>query len=269
MAQSSRIPRLQLFEFHDQPWYPALLRGALTEWLRALWGYSQAATVIAPILLRVIHQAGSPQMIDLCSGGTGPMIPVQRELEARGVRVPILATDKFPDATVMAALWKQTGGRIRGALESLDATQLPDNLTGLRTLFNSFHHFGPELARQILADAYRKRQPIAVFELTDRAAGKVALSFPASFVGVFLLLFKMRPWRASWWFLTWILPVLPLSIGWDGLVSHLRTYTEIELRNLVRGMDQNYSWEIGRVAAPRAGIRIGYIIGVPDIERRL
>lgn len=263
MAQSSLIPRLQLFELHDQPWYPRLLRSALTEWLRALWEYSQAATVIAPILLRIIRETGAQQIVDLCSGGTGPMIPVQRELEKRGVVVPILATDKYPDSTVMSALSKKTGGRIRGSLESLDATRLPDSLTGLRTLFNSFHHFGPELARQILEDAYRNRQPIAVFEVTDRAAGKVALSFPASFIGVFLLLFRMRPWRASWWLLSWVVPVIPLSIGWDGLVSHLRTYTEVELGGLVRGMDQNYSWEMGRVAAPRAGVRIGYIIGRP------
>lgn len=263
MAQSSRIPRLQLFEFHDQPWYPPVLRSALTEWLRALWEYSKAATVIAPILLRVIRETGAQQVIDLCSGGSGPMIPIQRELEARGVLVPILATDKFPNSTVMAALSKKTGGRVTGKSESLDATKLPDSLTGLRTLFNSFHHFGPELARQILADAYRKRQPIAVFEVTDRAASKVVLSFPASFIGVYLLLFKMRPWRPSWWFLTWILPVLPLSIAWDGLVSHLRTYTELELARLVRGMDQNYTWEMGRVVAPRAGVRIGYIIGRP------
>src|SRR3954454_22640392 len=125
MAQSSRIPRLQLFELHDQPWYPAFLRSALTEWLRALWGYSQAATVIAPILLRVIQETDSRRIIDLCSGGTGPMVPIQRELERCGVRVPILATDKFPDPTVMAALAKKTSGRITGRPESLDATQLP------------------------------------------------------------------------------------------------------------------------------------------------
>jgi hypothetical protein len=163
----------------------------------------------------------------------------------------------------MAELSRKTHGRIRGSLESLDATRLPENLTGLRTLFNSFHHFSPELAQQILQDAYRNRQPIAIFEITERAAGKVVLSFPATFVAVFLLLARMRPWRLSWWLLTWVVPVLPLTIGWDGLVSHLRSYTITELGRLVEAMDQSYSWEIGRVPAQRGGIRISYLIGRP------
>jgi hypothetical protein len=263
MVQTSPLTRFQLFELHEQPWYPQVLRSALTEWLRALWEYSEAARVIAPLLERIIRETGSKQIIDLCSGGTGPMIPVGQRLEARGIQIPILATDKFPDRAVMADLSAKTFGRIRGVVESLDATQLPETLTGLRTLFNSFHHFSPKLAQKILQDAYRSRQPIAIFEITERAPGKVALSFPATFVAVFLLLARMRPWRLSWWLLTWVVPIIPLSIGWDGLVSHLRSYTGVELGALVEAMDQGYSWEMGRVLAPRGGIGISYLVGRP------
>ncbi len=263
MAQDSPIPRLHLFEFHDQPWYPKILRSALTEWLRALWEYSEAAAVIAPIISRVLRETGSRQIIDLCSGGSGPMIPVQRQLAAQGIKVPVLATDKFPDIPAMAGLSAKTGGAITGRLESLDATEMPDSLTGLRTLFNSFHHFRPEMAAQILRDAYRNRQPIAIFEVTDRSLAKVVLSFPATFAGVLLLLIRMRPWRLSWWLFSWIVPILPLSIGWDGLVSHLRSYTEAELAGLVKGIDQKYTWEMGRVKARRGGVRISYIVGRP------
>lgn len=263
MAQNSVLPRLQLFEFHDQAWYPAMLRSALTEWLRALWEYSKAATVITPILARVLRQTGSPQIVDLCSGGSGPMIPVQQQLERAGICVPVLATDKYPDQAVMAELSRKTGGRVSGCTESLDATQLPDTLTGLRTLFNSFHHFLPDQARAILADAYRNRQPIAIFEITERAPGKVLLSLPASFIGVLLLLTRMQRRRISWWFLSWLFPIIPLTIGWDGLVSHLRSYTQAELSGLIAGMDQDYEWEMGRVAAPRGGVRISYLVGHP------
>jgi hypothetical protein len=120
MRRHSVLPRLHLFEFHDQPWYPAVLRSALTEWLRALWEYSQAASVIAPILARVLRQAGSHRMVDLCSGGSGPMIPVQQLLESSGICVPVLATDKYPDQIRMAEVSKKTNGRIIGSLESLD-----------------------------------------------------------------------------------------------------------------------------------------------------
>jgi len=168
------LTRLQLFEFHDQAWYPQVLRSALTEWLRALWEYSEGATVIAPMLERIIRQTGSTQIIDLCSGGSGPMISIAEHLERTGLDIRILATDKFPDAAAMAGLAPRTRGRIGGSLESLDATRLPEHLSGVRTLFNSFHHFGPEAAQRILQDAYKNRQPVAVCEITDRALGRVA-----------------------------------------------------------------------------------------------
>jgi hypothetical protein len=228
-----------------------------------LWEYTQAATVISPILERIIHETGSQQIIDLCSGGSGPIIPLAQQLGERGLTIPILATDKFPDPYTMSELARKTGGRVKGFPESLNATQVPRNLTGLRTLFNSFHHFGPKLARQILQDAYRGRQPIAIFEITNRAPANVALSFPVTFVSVFLLIARMRPFRLSWWLLTWIVPIVPLSISWDALVSHLRSYTEVEFAHLVEAMDQSYSWNVGEVAAPRGLIRISYLVGRP------
>src|SRR5689334_11362765 len=103
------------------------------------------------------------------------MIPLAEHLDRRGIKIPILATDKFPDPAVMRQLSINTRGRIEGRIESLDATRLPENLKGLRTLFNSFHHFGPKLGQEILQDAYRNRQPIAIFEITGRAPGRVAL----------------------------------------------------------------------------------------------
>ena len=41
---------------------------------------------------------------------------------------------------------------------------VPESLNGFRTLFSSFHHFRPEQARAILANAMEKKQAIAVFE---------------------------------------------------------------------------------------------------------
>ena len=99
-----RIPRFQLFEFHDQHWFPAVLRRALTEWLRALWDYSRSAEVVTPVLESTLRRSGAKRIVDLCSGSSGPMISVQRRLATAGLDVPVLATDKFPDVQAMAEL---------------------------------------------------------------------------------------------------------------------------------------------------------------------
>jgi len=222
---------------------PQTIRSALTEWLRALWEFSRAETVIAPLLHSAIVSSSAVQIVDLCSGNSGPILPLQAEL-----KVPVILTDKFGPVKV-------------------DARCVPADLTGMRTLFNSFHHFRPEEARRILEDACLSGQPIGVFEITSRQWPKVLLSFPASFIGVYLLIWRMRPFRASWWILTWLVPVIPLVIAWDGLISHLRAYTNSEIDEMTRGLGgEEWTWEQGRVAAPRGGVTICYAIGWPSLQ---
>src|SRR4029077_4188304 len=63
----------------------------------------------------------------------------------------------------------QSGGTVDFLSESVDATNVPVDLRGVRTLFSSFHHFPPHVARQILRDAAEKGAPIGVFEFTERS----------------------------------------------------------------------------------------------------
>ncbi len=97
------------------------------------------------------------------------------------------------------------------------------HLNGMRTIFATFHHFRPVMARKVLEDAYRKRAPIGVFEFTVRSAPYV---MTAPLIALFVLLITpmIRPFSWRQIFLTYVVPVLPLLVFWDGLVSHLRTY---------------------------------------------
>ena len=245
---------------------PRSLRGFLTEWLRALWEFSLSEVVIAPLLENAILSSGARQIIDLCSGSSGPLIRIQNELGIRGLEIPALLTDKFPDREALSALAAASHGRVSACMESVDAAAVPENLTGLRTLFNSFHHFRPAEAREILRSAYRDRQPIGIFEITARRYPELALCFPASFLSCFLLIWRMRPLRPTWWILTWIVPVIPLMVGWDALISHLRSYTAEELVQLTDQLtDETWRWQQGTLKAPRGGVTITYLIGAPFV----
>ena len=262
------LPRIHAFEFHEQPWLPETLRRALTEWLRALWEYSRAETVIAPLLHSAIVSSGATRIVDLCSGRSGPIIRVQAELARSGIPIPVVLTDKFPDREAWAALTAASGGSVTASIESVDATAVPETLIGLRTLFNSFHHFRPHEALRILAEAYRDRQPVGVFEITARTLPRLALCFPASFLSCFLLIWRMRPRRASWWILTWCVPLIPFIVGWDAFVSHLRSYRDTELQELTRDLtDPSWCWQQGSVAAPHGGVKISFLIGTPVVPR--
>jgi hypothetical protein len=141
---------------------------------------------------------------------------------------------------------------------------VPENFTGFRTLFNSFHHFRPDEARRILNDARVSRQPVGIFEITERTIPKLLLCFPVSFLSVFPLIFRMRPARPVWWLFTWLLPVIPLMVAWDGLVSHLRAYTRAEMLLLIGDASgAGYRWEMGKLRAPKGAVDVTFLIGVP------
>jgi hypothetical protein len=262
------ISRIHGFEIHEQPWLPETFRNALTEWLRVLWEYSRAEVVIAPLLETTIVRSDSKRIVDLCSGSSGPVIRVQAELARRGLQIPVILTDKFPDRAAFSALSVNSGGGVAAYLDSVDATSVPERFTGLRPLFNSFHHFRPAEAQAILNAACAARQPIAIFEITERTVPKVLLCFPASFLSCFLLIWRMRPRCPVWWICTWLLPIIPFIVGWDALISHLRSYTRCELRALTEGLpegqdNERWSWRDGHLAAPRGGVEISFLIGTP------
>jgi hypothetical protein len=78
---------------------------------------------------------------------------------------------------------------------------------------------------------------------------------------VLLLTPLVRPLRFWRLILTYVLPVAVPLIVFDGVVSCLRTYTEVELRELTRGLETDtYCFHIGQMRS-RGGPRLTYLLG--------
>ena len=59
----------------------------------------------------------------------------------------------------------------------------------------------------------------------------------------------VRPFRWQYLVFTYLLPVLPLIIMWDGMVSHLRCHTEPEILAMAESTEaENWHWELHRPA---------------------
>jgi hypothetical protein len=136
----------------------------------------------------------------------------------------------------------------------------------VRTVFTAFHHFPPQSAREILLDAIRSQQPIAVFEATARSVPAV-LGMLMSPALVLLSTPFIRPLRISRFFWTYVIPLVPLVVLWDGVVSCLRTYSVPELEELIATLPVGvgYRWHIGQVRG-RGPIPVTYIIGAPAMS---
>ena len=257
------MKRMQLVELEDLPWFPAILRDGGTAYLELVVRVSGHAARLAPTVQRALAASGATRIVDLCSGGGGPTGVVSEALAAAGSPVEMVLSDRYPNTASLASTAARSGGRITVSPTPIDAAHVPADLTGLRTLYNAFHHFPPEAARTILADAVAARQPIAVFEVVSREPLMlVALLF--SPVSVTLTLPFWRPFRWPWLLWTWAIPVMQLFVLWDGLVSWLRIYDVEELRALVATIPSpDWEWEVGTIKLGDAPAHATYLVGRP------
>lgn len=257
------MKRIHLIEIHDQDWCPRTLRDGETDYLQFVIATTKPYAAMVPILSAALQHTGTLQVLDLCSGAAGPWLWLQPVLADRGVSVSVCLTDKYPNVELFRQLNRPPPQPISYHTEPVDARQVPEELTGFRTIFSAFHHFPPEQACAVLADAIRKRQGIGVFEGTQHSALALLVMLFAPLM-VLLMTPFIRPFRWSRLLWTYVIPVLPLIVLFDGLVSCLRTYSIEELRDLAARLDANdYRWDIGTVKSTAGPIPITYLIGVP------
>ncbi len=243
-------------------WLPGSVRDALTDYLQFMTYHTQPYAPIVPQFERALKQTEAHQIVDLCSGGAGPWLSLYPTLQPpRSIKV--LLTDKFPNVRAFERANSLSNGTLEFVAESVDATDVPNEMVGFRTLFASFHHFSPAQARAILSDAVEKRQGIGVFEATHRSALAVLLMFLTPLLVLIVTPF-IRPFRWSRLLSTYIVPVVPFVVLFDGIVSCLRTYNPADLKALTAEFSgTQYQWEIGEQRMKRQPLPVTYLLGYP------
>jgi hypothetical protein len=259
MSSRTRLP-----ELHDLRGCPAVWRDLLTDFMSQFTRvHNPYAGIVVP-LGEAMQRAGTRTIVDLCSGAGEPAVGIQKELKKAGLDICVILTDKYPNLAAFRKWKVQRPDGVDFLESSVDAQSVPRNLAGFRTLFTSFHHFDPESARRVLADSLEKRQGIGIFEYTERNFWIWGLPLIFTPFYIWLTTPFMRPFRWSRLLWTYLLPVVPLMAVCDGFVSCLRTYSPLELEEMVRILDvPEYVWETGRVRS--IGLcRVTYLLGYPD-----
>jgi hypothetical protein len=259
------VGRIHLFELEDQSWFPAVLRDAGTAYLRLAADLTGQPSYMAPKLARLLRASGSTRLIDLCSGGAGPVPAVIDHLKAKeGIDATAVLTDLYPNVKSLEAVAARSAGQVEVHEGPVDATDMPESLTGCRTLFNALHHFRPTDARRILQSAVDDRQPIATFDVSERTVPFLVGMLFAWLVFLLVCPF-LRPFDWRWLVFTYLIPVIPLFIVWDGFVSGLRTYSVSELEGLIASIDgESFEWEVGQVKIGSQPAHVTYLLGRPQ-----
>lgn len=249
--------RLHLFEFGDKQWLPRVLRDAERAYMATSYRLLPLPRLWAERISTVLDPGKVVELLDLCSGSGGPMPLILEELETRGYRAHATLTDLYPNPQFAPH------PKLSWLREPVDATHVPARLEGVRTMFSAFHHFRPDKAKAILKDAFERRRAICIFESGSRtllAAGSM-LGVP---VAVLALMPFARPFRWAYLVFTYLIPVLPLIVLWDGMVSLLRVYSPEQMQELTKDLQApDYAWEIGEIHLRGLPGGLPYLIGRP------
>lgn len=201
-----------------------------------------------------------------------------------GKGVDFVLTDIHPHL----AAWEKAAKRSDNLLyvpTSVDAANAPRDLLALagapsygntvrkeknKSIFRlfslAFHHFDDPLAISILQNTLETSDGFAIFELQGRDVGNL------------LTCLTLAPllWLGSWYwfwgqwgqlFWTYVIPVVPFVIVFDGLVSCLRTRREGEVRELIgqTGMGvEGWRFETGTATHTWPTGTMQYFIGIRE-----
>ena len=161
--------RIHFIEISDQDWCPQLFRQCIRNSLHYGWVFfdlsdyfGSPASTLSKIMTPYFNQLNCNLIIDLCSGSGGPTPNIHSILNQTRT-VQTILTDLFPQISI----WKYQCSKTKHlsfASNSVNAASvqlstIPEisakdqDEVHFRTLFGSFHHFRPNLAISILANA--------------------------------------------------------------------------------------------------------------------
>ncbi|KAL3488002.1 hypothetical protein BJX62DRAFT_227636 [Aspergillus germanicus] len=275
-------PRIQFNELGDQTWLPSWLHHheqlSLTQlWnLRVpLWSRGSLATQACAVLERHLTNPSDYTIVDICAGAGGPTPFIEKTLNSKAEKeardpVRFVLTDMFPPVDAWAAIAKKQPN-VSFVEEAVDARAVKrlDESQGKKEcrIFNiCFHHFADEDAMGILKSAVTEADAFVIFEITARDVPTCLYSPLVFFWGFYVTL--RWYWRSPIHLLfTYLIPVAPLALWIDGLISCLRTRTSSEIEGLLTQSGADLSgWKVtsGKRTVQWPFITLYYHVGVKN-----
>lgn len=256
------MKRKDLPEIEDSPRLPGWLRDAMTGYLQVVIDLSRPYSVATPLLAGLVRERGDGRIADLASGGGGPWPGLVEELFGELGEYPMVTlTDIQPNRTAATELERLKGVTYRR--DPISALDLPFDLDGVRTMFTGLHHFDVAEVRSIFRAAQEARVPFLGGEATHRSIRGILVTILIPLL-VMLLMPRVRPRRVLPLVLTYLPPIIPALIWWDGLASTLKSYRADELEAITAEIrEPGYTWRVEEHRVRGAPIPVTVVVGRP------
>lgn len=244
------MTRIHAFEFIDLPWLPNIFRDGATDYLDFFFGKIQFYQKEHASLSAFIKTKQIQSITDIASGGGGGIMSLYPVLQSN---ISIQLSDKYPNEQCMAKIAQKNLSNVQYLSTPIDGMSREDLgriTTDICTMFGVLHHYTPQQVETLLENVAGQQKTIAIVDVKAndmlRNIPKVVLVFPwivnmlVLFVFTWLFTPFLRP--ITWWRLlfTYILPIIPFVIAWDGTVSALRAYSAVDIQAIFEKISNRY-----------------------------
>ncbi len=237
--------RIHAFEFHERSECPGVIRESIVETLGRGLRWGRIYDGVGQRFADFCQRANCRTVLDLCSGTGEPVSILLDALRRRGMEAPqFITSDLFPNRVAMQRVAKRWPGQVEVLPHPVDASAVPGHIEHqARTVISAFHHFPPQLAAKILADAVSQRKAIFIVEPCPRRLSRFAAMIPVLAISMYINPFLAGSQRLLKGLLTYGVPIVPALGLWDGLVSTFRMYNKRELKQMISDLSGGYRWQ--------------------------
>jgi ubiquinone/menaquinone biosynthesis C-methylase UbiE len=231
------LRRYQCVEFCDQPWLRGWLRDGFLDCLSFAHRTYQPYHWLQKPFEAWAADAGAHAVLDLASGSAEHIaMLLQANASETGAEFQsprFIVSDLHPDIRAWQRLQKEFGPQKVEYIEApLDALNIPEGLPRHWSIFTAFHHFSPAAARKFLEAFCDKADGLCIIEFTQRGWRHLAIIVLAIPINLIVPFFA-KEFMWSKFLFTTVIPIIPLMVTFDGLVSVMRTYSKDEIIRLL------------------------------------
>lgn len=226
---------MRLFEFGDLAISPSLYHVYLRRFLFLSYKVYGFHRLWVPAFSEFLKNVKSHTIMDCCSGTGEPLLLLNSEIRDQDTEhINYLLSDFRPQQEFIQKFVELGNKKFQYIPVPIDATKEQEKFNYPKIFINSFHHFSKDQVEKILETNFRNKNEVIIMEYVRNSP----LGYLSVLVGtctVFLLLpfmvqLKHFPVMALF---TYVIPIFPLMILWDGFVSCAHEYSAKDLEKIV------------------------------------
>ncbi len=245
-------------ECNDSPHCPQFIRESILEVLGQSIRDAGVYEKLAPRFIEFCAEAQVKDVLELGAGSgesTAVFLDAIRQTNQSPPHVYI--SDLFPMVEVMARTCKRFPGVLTPITEPVDIGDLGDVVShDMHMVLSAFHHLDTGVARVFLQKVQEQKSAVFIAEPFTNSLRAFVPLFLHGFTGLARNGVFSSRMRLVKFFFTFLIPLIPMCLLWDGLISMIRMYSEEEFMAVVASLPdsgQSYLWQYEEVEVPLGG----------------